>query len=178
MSRLYAFFLVNNLIVFSIFGSAFRFLASVIQAKDESVWDAIQDAHIFTNLMAGLCNVSTFWLTYQMQQNLSAAVDISQLLPLLTRWFQYKIGHPTPRQVIELSAPPAFDYANYYNSYLFIATVGMCFGVLQPIILPITAFYLVIELWFKRYLLQYVAITKTESGGLLLASLSQPTSCS
>jgi hypothetical protein len=165
MARLYAFFVVNNLIVFSIFGSAFRFLASVIEAQDQNVWDAIKHAHIFTNLMAGLCNVSTFWLTYQMQQNLGAAVDIAQLMPLLVEWFRRKFTHPTLREVIESSAPPPFDYASYYNSYLYVSTVGMGIGILQPIIFPITAFYLFVELLFKRYILQYIAITKTESGG-------------
>jgi hypothetical protein len=165
MTRLYAFFVVNNLIVFSVFGSGFRFLASVTEAQDQSVWDAIKNAHIFTNLMAGLCNVSTFWLTYQLQQNLGAAVDISQLLPLIVGFFRRKFTHPTPRELIEASAPPPFDYASYYNSYLYVSTVGMAIGILQPIIFPITAFYLFIELFFKRYILQYIAITKTESGG-------------
>jgi hypothetical protein len=171
MTRLYAFFIFNNLIVFSVFGSAFRFLAAVIEAKDQSVWDAIKNAHIFSNLMAGLCNVSTFWLTYQMQQNLSAAIDIAQLLPLVLAWWRRKFTHPTPRQLVELGAPQTFDYASYYNSYLYVASVGLCFGVLQPIIFAVTAFYLVIELWFKRYLLQYVLITKTESGGLFWRTL-------
>lgn len=171
MTRLYAFFIVNNLIVFSIFGSAFRFLAAVIEAKDESVWDAIRNAHIFANLMASLSNLSTFWLTYAMQQNLSAAIDIAQLLPLIIAWYRRKFTHPTPRQLLELGAPQTFDYASYYNSYLYVATVGLCFGVLQPIIFAVTAFYLVIELWFKRYLLQYVLITKTESGGLFWRTL-------
>ncbi|KAE9973342.1 hypothetical protein BLS_003633 [Venturia inaequalis] len=171
MTRLYAFFIVNNLIVFSVFGSAFRFLATVIEAKNESVWNAIRNAHIFANLMAGLCNVSTFWLTYAMQQNLSAAIDIAQLLPLIIAWYRRKFTHPTPRQLLELGAPQTFDYASYYNSYLYVATVGLCFGVLQPIIFAVTAFYLVIELWFKRYLLQYVLITKTESGGLFWRTL-------
>ncbi|KAF1988511.1 DUF221-domain-containing protein [Aulographum hederae CBS 113979] len=164
-SRLYAFFVVNNLVVFSIFGSAFRFVAAVIRSQDQGTWDAIQDAHLFTNVMNGLCNVSTFWLTYQMQQNLGAATDIAQLLPLVWGSFRRRFTHPTPRQLIELSAPQPFDYSAYYNTYLFVATVGFCFGTLQPIVLPVTAFYLAIELWFKRYLLQYVLITKTESGG-------------
>jgi hypothetical protein len=178
MTRLYAFFIVNNLIVFSIFGSAFRFLAAVSQAQDQSVWNGIKNAHLFSNVMAGLCNVSTFWLTYQMQQNLSAAIDIAQLLPLIMAWWRQRFTHPTPRQLLELRAPQTFDYANYYNNYLYVATVGLCFGILQPIIFAVTAFYLVIELWFKRYLLQYVLITKTESGGLFWRTLVNRLLCS
>ncbi|KAF2763101.1 hypothetical protein EJ05DRAFT_472038 [Pseudovirgaria hyperparasitica] len=165
-SRLYAFFVFNSLFVFSVFGSAFQFVAAVVRAQDASVWDAIKHQHPFTNFMAGLCNVSTFWLTYQLQQNLSAAIDIAQLWPLIVRWFRRKFSDPTPRQMIALSAPQPFDYASYYNTYMFIGTVGMVFGVLQPLIFPITAFYLVIELYFKRYMLQYICFTKNESGGV------------
>lgn len=115
--------------------------------------------------MTGLCNVSTFWLTWQMQRNLGAAIDISQAWPLVSGFLQRKLGSPTPRQLIELSAPQPFPYADYYNNYLVVATVGLCFGTLQPIILPTTAFYIGIDVWFKKYLLQYIMITKTESGG-------------
>jgi hypothetical protein len=115
--------------------------------------------------MTGLCNVSTFWLTWQMQRNLGAAVDLSQAWTFVWKWIQRTFYSPTPRELIELSAPQPFPYAEYYNNYLFVATVGLCMGSLQPIILPITAFYISMDCVFKKYLLQYVFITKTESGG-------------
>ncbi|KAF2021947.1 DUF221-domain-containing protein [Aaosphaeria arxii CBS 175.79] len=164
-SRLYAFFVFNNMMIFSVFGSAWRFVASVIAAQDQGVWEAIRSAHLFSKVMTGLCNVSTFWLTWQMQRNLSAAIDIVQAWPLIWGFIQRKFFSPTPRDLIELSAPQPFRYADYYNNYLFVSTVGLVFGMIQPIVLPITAFYIGIDLWFKKYLLQYVLITKTESGG-------------
>ena len=164
-ARLYAFFVFNNLLVFSVFGSAWRFVAAVIAAHDQGVWHAIQDGHLFTKVMTGLCNVSTFWLTWQMQRNLGAAIDLSQAWIFFWSWIQRTCFSPTPRELIELSAPQPFPYADYYNNYLFVATVGMCMGTLQPIILPVTAFYLAVDCVFKKYLLQYVFITKTESGG-------------
>ncbi|KAF2795402.1 DUF221-domain-containing protein [Melanomma pulvis-pyrius CBS 109.77] len=164
-SRLYVFFVMNNLVVFSVFGSAWRFVASVIAAQNQGIWEAIKSGHLFSNVMTGLCNVSTFWLTWQMQRNLGAATDLVQAWPLIWGSIQRKWFSPTPRQVMELSAPQPFEYADYYNNYLFVATVGLCFGTLQPLILPITAFYIGIDVWFKKYLLQYVLFTKTESGG-------------
>jgi hypothetical protein len=164
-ARLYAFFVFNNLLVFSVFGSAWRFVASVIAAHDRGVWQAIQDGHLFSQLMTGLCNVSTFWLTWQMQRNLGAAIDLSQAWIFTYSWIRRKFFSPTPRELIELSAPQPFPYADYYNNYLFVLTVGLCMGTLQPIILPITAFYVGMDCIFKKYLLQYVFITKTESGG-------------
>jgi hypothetical protein len=104
-------------------------------------------------------------LTWQMQRNLGAAIDLSQAWIFTWSWIQRKCFSPTPRELIELSAPQPFPYADYYNNYLFVSTVGLCMGTLQPIILPITAFYLAMDCIFKKYLLQYVFITKTESGG-------------
>jgi hypothetical protein len=100
-----------------------------------------------------------------MQRNLGAAVDISQAWPLVWSYVTRRFFSPTPRQLIELTAPQPFQYADYYNNYLQVAIVGMCFGALQPIILPVTAFYLGVEVAFKKYMVQYVFITKTESGG-------------
>ncbi|KAH7402466.1 hypothetical protein BKA66DRAFT_564382 [Pyrenochaeta sp. MPI-SDFR-AT-0127] len=164
-ARLYAFFVFNNLLVFSVFGSAWRFVAAVIAAHDQGIWQAIQDGHLFSKVMAGLCSVSTFWLTWQMQRNLGAAIDLSQAWIFFWSWIKRKCFSPTPRELIELNAPQPFPYADYYNNYLFVGTVGVCMGTLQPIILPVTAFYLAVDCVFKTYLLQYVFITKTESGG-------------
>ena len=164
-SRLYAFFVFNNLLVFSVFGSAWRFVATVVAAQDKGVWKAIKEGHLFTNVTTGLCSVSTFWLTWQMQRNLGAAIDLSQAWTFIWTWFQRTFFSPTPRELIELSAPPPFPYAEYYNNYLFVSTVGLCMGTLQPIILPVTAFYIGMDVIFKKYLLQYVFITKNESGG-------------
>ena len=119
----------------------------------------------FTQLVTGLCNVSTFWLTWQMQRNLGAAIDLSQAWTFVWSWFQRTFFSPTPREMIELSAPQPFPYAEYYNNYLFVSTVGLCMGSLQPIILPVTAFYMGLEVLGKKYLHLYTHVTKTESGG-------------
>jgi hypothetical protein len=164
-SRLYAFYVFNNLVVFSVFGSVWRFVAAVVGAHDIGVWEAMKRGQPFTQLVTGLCNVSTFWLTWQMQRNLGAAIDLSQAWTFAWSWCQRTFFSPTPRELIELSAPPPFPYAEYYNNYLFVTTVGLCMGCLQPIIFPVTAFYVGMDAIFKKYLLQYVFITKTESGG-------------
>lgn len=168
-NRLYAFFIFNQLIVFSLFAALWRFTAAVIAAShnpDEGPWKAIKDNRVFSHIVIGLCNTTPFWMTAQIQRNLSAAVDLIQIIPLFWGSFRRKFGNPTPRELIELSAPQHFEYADYYNAYLFTATIGLVFSMYQPLIMPITAAYIAIEAWTKKYLLQYVLITKTESGGL------------
>ena len=166
-SKLYAFFVFNNLIVFSVFGVIWGFVASVMDKKktNQHIWDAIKEAQFFINLLNGLCLISPFWLTWMLQRNLGAAADLAQVLTLTWTWFARTFMSPTPRQTIEWTAPQNFDYAVYHNYFLFYATVALCFATLQPLVLPVTALYFAIDYWLKKYLLLYVFVTKNESGG-------------
>jgi hypothetical protein len=167
VSKLYAFFVFNNLIVFSLFGTAWQIIATIIQARDNNsnVLDAIKHGEIWTKVMIALCNVSPFWITWLLQRNLGAAIDLSQVVNLAWGSFARRFLSPTPRQLIAYTAPPPFDYASYYNYFLFYATVALAFAMLQPLVLPVTAFYFCIDSCLKKYLIMYVFVTKTESGG-------------
>ncbi|KAL9635061.1 MAG: hypothetical protein Q9164_003706 [Protoblastenia rupestris] len=167
-TKLFAFFVFNNLIIFSAFSAVWAYITNIIDNrndKNQSVWEAIQDGYFFYTLRAGLIEVAPFWLTWLLQRNLGSAADLAQMIQLTWVWFGKTFTSPTPRQAIELTAPCPFDYAVYYNYFLFYATVALCFTTLQPLVIPITAFYFAIDYWLKKYLLLYVLITKTESGG-------------
>ena len=101
-----------------------------------------------------------------MQRNLGAAIDLGQFANLAWGSFSRKFLNPTPRELIKRTAPPPFDYASYYNYFLFYSTVALCFASLQPLTLAVTAFYFSIDASMKKYLLMYVFCTKHESGGL------------
>jgi len=167
LRNLYAFFTLNNLIVFSLFSAIWQYITLVIQKSetDGNAWDAIVSGQFFLTITTALCQISPFWLTWLLQRNLGAAIDLAQLWSLFYVWFAQTFLAPTPRQNIEWTAPPAFNYASYYNYFLFYSTVALCFSTLQPIILIITALYFSVDSLLKKYLLMYVFITKTESGG-------------
>jgi hypothetical protein len=167
VSKLYAFFVFNNLIVFSLFGTAWGFIAAVIDAENnhKDVLATIKNGEIWTKIMIALCNVSPFWITWLLQRNLGAAIDLSQVVNLAWGSFARRFLSPTPRQLIEYTAPPPFDYASYYNYFLFYATVALAFAMLQPLVLPVAAFYFLVDCMLKKYLILYVFVTKTESGG-------------
>ena len=118
-------------------------------------------------MLQSLCTTSPFWVTWLLQRNLGAAIDLAQLINLFWRWFARHFMSPTPRQEIEWTAPDWFDYASYYNYFLFYATVSLCYATVQPLVLPVTTLYFVLDVPLKKYLLLYVYITKTESGGQL-----------
>lgn len=165
-TKLYAFFVFNNLVVFSIFSSLWAIIAALIDRQGgQSFLDAVKHSQFTLTMMYGLSNVSPFWLTWLLQRNLGAAIDLAQVISLTWVWFSRTFRHPTPRQAIEWTAPPPFEYAVYFNYFLFYTTVALSFVTLQPLVLPITAFYFGFDYWLKKYLLLYVFITKNESGG-------------
>lgn len=173
MAKLYSFFVFNNLIVFCLFSTLWKFVATVIKNTqlNLSPWQAITDANLGLSLFISLCGLSPFWVTWLLQRNLSAAVDLAQLWTLIYSFCARKFSSPTPREMIELTAPPAFDYASYYNYFLFYATVALSFATLQPLVLPAAALYFCVDVYLKKYLLLYIFVTKTESGGMFWRSV-------
>lgn len=168
LAKLYSFFVFNNLIVFSLFSVIWSFVSGVVikANKGEDAWEAILESQILRTLFSSLCRNSPFWVTYLLQRQLGAAIDLSQVWPLIYAFFLKKFSSPTPRELIELTAPPPFEYAPYYNYFLFYATVTLCFAGIQPMVLIATAMYFCIDSYLKKYLLLYRFVTKTESGGV------------
>ncbi|KAF2712080.1 DUF221-domain-containing protein [Pleomassaria siparia CBS 279.74] len=168
--QLYSFFVFNNLFIFSLFASAFALITTAVNISKDGVnrtpLQIIQAIDPFTRFMTALCDISPFWLTWLVQRNLGAAIDLAQFVNLAWGSFSRKFMHPTPRELIKRTAPPPFDYASYYNYFLFYSTVALCFASLQPVTLLVTAFYFTIDASMKKYLLMYVFCTKNESGGL------------
>ncbi|KAH6678040.1 hypothetical protein B0J14DRAFT_581794 [Halenospora varia] len=166
-AKLYTFFVFNFLLVFSIFSTTWTFVSAVIEkSKKEDAWQAIQESKYGTGLFISLCNISPFWITWLLQRNLGAAVDLAQLWTLIWSFCMRKFSSPTPREMIELTAPPAFDYASYYNYFLFYSTVALCYGTIQPLAVAAAALYFALDVYLKKYLLLYIFVTKTESGGM------------
>ena len=167
LSKLYAFFVFNNLVVFSVFSAVWQFAAAIIAAgqQNKSMLDAVKQGQVSNKIFIALCNVSPFWTSYLLFRSPSAAVDLAQIANLAWGSFSRRFLSPTPRQVIEASAPAPFDYASYYNYFLFYSTVTICFATIQPIVLPVTALYFCLDASLKKYLIMYVFTTKTESGG-------------
>lgn len=166
LHKLFAFFVFNNLIVYSLFGALWTYIAAVVNEADDgqNVYDALK-SEFKHYIMLPLETMSTFWLTWLIQRNLGAALDLAQLVNLAWGSFSRKYLSPTPRELIKLSAPQPFDYAGYYNYFLFYGIVALCWSPIQPLVLPVTAIYFWLDSQMKKYLLMYVFITKTESGG-------------
>ena len=158
--QLYSFFVFNNLLVFSLFAAAFQLVATVVSEAEnggKSVSQIWEDLAIFEAVMVALVGVSSYWVTWLVQRNLGAAIDLAQIVNLAWGSFSRKFLNPTPRELIKRTAPPPFEYASYYNYFLFYSTVALCFAALQPITLVVTAIYFMLDASMKKYLLLYVS---------------------
>ena len=167
LSKVYGFFVFNNLIVFSIFSAVWAFFAALVAAKqnNQDGFEAIKNQHILSKIVITLCSTTVYWLTFLLQRSWSAALDLSQVWTLAWGWFRRQFTNPTPRQLIELTAPPPFEFVDYYNAFLFYATIAICFATLQPLCLPVAGLYFALDSYMKKYMLMYVFVTKYESGG-------------
>ncbi|KAK5169687.1 uncharacterized protein LTR77_005665 [Saxophila tyrrhenica] len=173
MHKLFSFFLINNLIVFSLFSAAWGFATAAIWNSDngEGGWDAIVQGNLVGQIVTTMITVTPYWCSWLLQRNLGAALDLSQLARLTWGSFSRRFRNPTPRELIELTAPQPFDYAGYYNYFCFYAAVALAFGALQPLALAITALYFWMDSFSKKYMILYIFITKYESGGMFWRTL-------
>lgn len=173
IAKLFAFFLFNNLFVFSLFGVIFVIVTGIVKTTEEKhdAWEAIKNQQIPKAIVNSLCSTSIFWVTYLLQRQLGATIDLAQLWPLFKSAFLRKFSSPTPRELIEMTAPPPFDYAGYYTYFLFYSAVSLCFAGIQPLVLLATALYFCVDVYLKKYLLLYRFVTKNESGGLVWRTL-------
>ena len=167
-AKLYSFFIFNNLVVFTLFNTIWSCVAQIVELthNGDSFSHAVAQTDIANLLFISICQNSPFWILFLLQRNLGAAVDLAQLWALFWGFCIRNFTSPTPREVIELTAPPAFDYASYYNYFLFYVTITLFFATVQPLVIPAAALYFAIDVYLKKYLLLYIFVTKTESGGM------------
>ncbi|RPA85387.1 DUF221-domain-containing protein [Ascobolus immersus RN42] len=166
-TKLYAFFVFNNLLIFTFFGTIWNFIMVIVEGA-QSGKDLRVEIHKFevrSKITSALSSISSFWIMYLLQRNLGAVLDLAQLISLIWGSFSRKFLSPTPRQIIERSAPPALDYASYYNYFLYYATIALVFATLQPVVLWVAFLYFMVDSWLKKYLLMYIFVTRIESGG-------------
>lgn len=168
IAKLFSFFIFNNLFVFSLFSGLWSFVAAVLSdtSQGTDAWKAIVKQNFGASIMIALCKISPYWVTYLLQRQLSTAVDLAQVWQIILGLFKRKLGSPTPREMIELTAPQPFDYASHYNYCLFYTTVALCYATIQPLCLPAVALFFLVDCVLKKYLLLYVFVTKNESGGM------------
>ncbi|EPS41494.1 hypothetical protein H072_4603 [Dactylellina haptotyla CBS 200.50] len=168
-AKLFSFFVFNNLVIFTIFGTLWGFVAVIVNEtgiKKTPLKEALKKFSFADSTITAVFNVSRFWVVYLLQRNMGAFLDLIQLYALSLRWFYRKFRNPTPREMIEWSAPQPMDFASYYNYFLFYATIVFSFAPVHPLVVPVACLYFAIDSFFRKYAFMYIFVTKYESGGM------------
>ncbi|CAI2165331.1 8471_t:CDS:2 [Funneliformis geosporum] len=126
LGKLYLFFFINNLIIYTI-SSTLLDIATKIKASIDAGYLNVGDLTkvifnpaILDEIAESAIKVSFFWINYISLRGLFAIWDLAQFVKLVYVWFQKKILSPTPRNLKELIIPPEFDYPVYYNIHLYV----------------------------------------------------------
>ncbi|KAI8140616.1 hypothetical protein BJV82DRAFT_621820 [Fennellomyces sp. T-0311] len=170
LSKLYIFFIVNHLLVFTI--------ASTLVAMYSQIHNAVQGnqtltaqkffstmAKNLTQVAKNISDVSTYWVNYVSLKGLGVIMDLAQIFALITITLRKLFMNPSPRQLQEFTRPSPFDYALFYNILIFFFTIGLVYSVIAPLVLPFTLIYFLLATMVFKYLLMYVFTTEVDTGG-------------
>lgn len=91
-------------------------------------------------------------------------LDLAQVFSLVYKTILKKFN-PTPRELIEWTAPLTFDYASYYNYALFYVTIALSYATIAPLVSPFALLYFTISYGVHKYDMMYVYFTRNETGG-------------
>lgn len=168
LSKLYAFFVVNNLFVFTLISIM---LGIVGQVGALTMAGTLKDRNIspyLVQLAKNMSDVSSFWINYMCIRSVGILFELLQFIPLIwiivfkTRGlFRY-----TPRQLISVTgSPPQFKFAKSYGLVISFFTAALVFSVTAPIALPFALIYFFLATVTFKYKLMYIYITKVETHG-------------
>ena len=91
-------------------------------------------------------------------------LDLAQVFSLIHKTIRRKFS-PTPRELIEWTAPLTFDFASYYNYALFYVTIALCYATIAPLVSPFALLYFTVSYGVHKYDMMYVYFTRNETGG-------------
>ncbi|KAI9499662.1 hypothetical protein BDB00DRAFT_795028 [Zychaea mexicana] len=173
--KLYVFFIINNLLVFTlasiligIFGQIRSLILSgTLDQQETSIGDYV------SQLAKNISDVSTFWINYVCIKALGLTMEMAQLVPLFIITLRKWITRPSPRELRDVAQPPEFDYPLCYNMMLFFFTIALLYSAIAPLVLPFALLFFAMSTVVYKYMLMYIFVTKTESGGRIWPVLFQ-----
>src|SRR5271156_356941 len=99
-------------------------------------------------------------------------LDLAQVFSLIWKTLRKHFSNPTPRQLIEWTAPLTFDFASYYNYALFYMTIALTYATIAPLVCPFALLYFTVSYTVHKYVMMYVYFTRNETGGAMWRVLS------
>ncbi|KAG9312116.1 hypothetical protein JVU11DRAFT_7403 [Chiua virens] len=170
VARYFAFLVISQLVIFTLFGVGFVVVEQIIQEIGEHT--------SFANIIAAMSTLpatinhtyvsqSSYWLTFFPMRGFLAIFDLAQILNLVWTSFKTHMFGRTPRDIREWTQPQEFQYDIYYSNILFMAAVALVFAPLAPLVSLAGAIVFWISSWVYKYQLMFVYATQIETGGRL-----------
>ncbi|ORY98486.1 hypothetical protein BCR43DRAFT_512673 [Syncephalastrum racemosum] len=171
LQMLFIFFLLNHVIFFTAFTSIIGLYGQLHQLVMDGVLSDEHISDITGHLARNISDTSNFWVNLICIKAFGVSLEFTQMLPLVLISLRKRLSRLSPRRLRTLASTPHFDYAQNYNIVLFFFTIAVTYSTTSPIVLPFALFYFVPVYFVYKYMLMYIYVTKTESGGRIYPAL-------
>ncbi|KAJ1740465.1 hypothetical protein LPJ68_003747 [Coemansia sp. RSA 1086] len=158
LRKMYVFYFVSNIVVFTIVGVIVRAVFHK-RAATEVISELPSD------FIRALNQKAQFWTAYVSLRSLNAMLELAQIISLVMIFFKRYTRHLTPRELRDVTKPPDFDYSPVYSLYLWVFTISMLYSVYSPIVLPFAFLAFILAYWVYKYAVMYVYQTRHDTAG-------------
>ncbi|KAJ2805786.1 hypothetical protein H4R20_001953 [Coemansia guatemalensis] len=160
LKKMYVFYFLSNIIVFTIIGLIVRAVFRKNAAADVV-------SSMPADFIQALNQKAQFWTAYISLKGVNAMLEFAQLISLTMIFFKRYTRHLTPRELRDLTKPPEFDYSPIYSLYLWVFTISMLYSVYAPIAMPFAFLDFVLAYWVYKYAVMYVYQTRHDTAGAM-----------
>ncbi|KAJ2322042.1 hypothetical protein IWW52_000343, partial [Coemansia sp. RSA 2704] len=160
LKKMYVFYFLSNIIVFTLIGLIVRAVF-----RKRSAADVV--ASLPADFIAALNTKAQFWTAYISLRGLNAMLEFAQLISLCMIFFKRYTRNLTPRELRDVTKPPEFDYSPVYSLYLWVFTISMLYSVYAPIALVFAFLAFVLAYWVYKYAIMYVYQTRHDTAGAM-----------
>nr|GAT56348.1 DUF221-domain-containing protein [Mycena chlorophos] len=169
VARYFTFMVISQLIVFTLLGVIWQSVEQIVLEVGKDSFSEII-AHLHTlpaTINRTYINQSSYWLTFFPLRGFLVLFDLAQIINVVWIYIKTRIFGRTPRDIREWTQPPEFQFAIYYTNLLFMASVGLIFAPLAPIVALSAAVVFWMSSIVQKYQLMFVYVSKVETGGRL-----------
>ncbi|TPX53030.1 hypothetical protein PhCBS80983_g06377 [Powellomyces hirtus] len=159
IQQYYFFLLFNVFFVITISGSIFRTLNDIKEDPEKALT-------ILSNSVPGVC---TFYINYITLLALqSPAGELLQIGALIVKPLKLKFLAGTPRAIWRTSQPPVFEPGVPFAAHSFVASIGIIYMTVAPLVTITCAFYFGLWQVAYAYKIQYCYATRSQTGGFFM----------
>ncbi|GBE80758.1 predicted protein [Sparassis crispa] len=167
-ARYFAFLVISQLIIFTLIGVIFNSVRAIVQqiGEHQNIKAIIENLHTLPSLInQTYIDQASYWLTYFPLRGFLVLFDLAQIINLVVVSVKTHLFGRTPRDHREWTKPPEFQYYIYYANLLFMATVGLFFAPLAPLVAAAAFVVFWTSSWVYKYQLMFVFVSRVETGG-------------